>query len=100
MKALQSIYVWADHKFPLYKANYNLLIQLVTLLADVNYPASAFEKLEPIVCNNPNVELEKRKAAWVQFYINAFNSGFKVDLIPLPTNCDSINPAVELSAIE
>ena len=100
MKAINSQYCWRDHKFPLYDSTYNLLVQILTLLANPSFPVSAFEKLAPIKCNNPDVQKEKRKHEWVRFYISAFNSNYDVTKIPLPSDCDYLDTEVTLEIPE
>jgi hypothetical protein len=76
-RALTSHYEWADHYYPLHAANYALLSKA---LDQVGLDEDRYAILKP-ACPGPYKVLECRKAAWVQYYINALALGFDLDTV-------------------
>jgi hypothetical protein len=82
--ALQSRYPFQDHVYPLRKKNYELL---QALIVQFGLSANHYAKLEP-ACPGPNVEIECRKADWVQHLINVYSNSTGGQNATLTTGAD------------
>lgn len=86
--ALTSDRAFADSYHPLNKANYKVL-QLLLVAAGLS--EDRYSVLEPSCVPSEYIKLEKRKACWTQFYINALNAGVDVETLPDIQACSYIN---------
>lgn len=76
-RALTSNRPWDDNFLPMNRQNYKIL-QL--LLVEKGYDADRYSVLEPL-CATDRIKIEKRKALWVQVYINALLANIDLDTI-------------------
>lgn len=68
-RSLTSDRQWEDHHLILNKANYNLLEKALVVKG---YSADKYLTLKPL-CQTEMIVMEKRKAHWVHFYLQALS---------------------------
>lgn len=82
--ALTSHLQYESHDLLVRRANYKIL-QLA--LVQAGYEENRFAVLEP-ACQTNLVVLEKRKAHWVQVYLNALAAGVNLETFPDINDCE------------
>jgi hypothetical protein len=97
MNPIFSQHEYKDHLQPLRKLQYELMQKL---LVRAGASSGKFSALEPACSTGQDCATEKRKAQWVQFYINLLSVSEDVDNFPDITKCSlSIGSSYELIPI-